>query len=99
MPFEKASKFILIDMLPVLGVWKKILGETLQWCHIGAFMLCILLKVISGQQLPKPPGSGAKGEVIDPFVTIDVHGIPSDNCSERTSAVKNNGMWAATGYF
>jgi hypothetical protein len=50
------------------------------------------IKVISGQQLPKPPGSGSKGEVIDPFVTIAIHGVPNDNCDERTSTIKNNGF-------
>ncbi|XP_068708108.1 inactive phospholipase C-like protein 1 [Montipora foliosa] len=50
------------------------------------------IKVISGQQFPKPKGSTAKGEVIDPFVTIEVFGIPADVAQERTRTVPHNGF-------
>uniref|UniRef100_K7G9N0 Phosphoinositide phospholipase C n=1 Tax=Pelodiscus sinensis TaxID=13735 RepID=K7G9N0_PELSI len=40
------------------------------------------LKVISGQNLPKPRGSGAKGDVVEPYVCAEIHGIPAD-CAER----------------
>lgn len=49
------------------------------------------IKVISGQQFPKPKGSTAKGDVIDPFVTIEVFGIPADISQERTRTVPHNG--------
>lgn len=50
------------------------------------------IKVISGQQFPKPKGSTAKGDVIDPFVTIEVFGIPADASQERTRTVPHNGF-------
>ncbi|KXJ09697.1 Inactive phospholipase C-like protein 1 [Exaiptasia diaphana] len=50
------------------------------------------IKIISGQQFPKPKGSTAKGDVIDPYVTIEVYGIPSDIAQERTRTVPHNGF-------
>lgn len=50
------------------------------------------IKVISGQQFPKPKGSTAKGDVIDPFVTIEVFGIPADIAQDRTRTVPHNGF-------
>lgn len=50
------------------------------------------VKVISGQQFPKPKGSTAKGDVIDPFVTIEIFGIPADLSQERTRTVPHNGF-------
>ncbi|XP_032219310.2 inactive phospholipase C-like protein 2 isoform X2 [Nematostella vectensis] len=52
----------------------------------------VQIKVISGQQFPKPKGSTAKGDVIDPYVTIEVFGIPSDIAQERTRTVPHNGF-------
>ncbi|CAH1787304.1 unnamed protein product, partial [Owenia fusiformis] len=49
------------------------------------------IKVISGQQFPKPKGSSAKGDVTDPYVSIDLFGIPADCAEERTKTVPNNG--------
>ncbi|KAI3358461.1 hypothetical protein L3Q82_014896, partial [Scortum barcoo] len=49
------------------------------------------VKVISGQNLPKPRGSEAKGDVVDPYVYVEIHGIPAD-CTERhTRTVTQNG--------
>lgn len=52
------------------------------------------IKVISGQQLPKPKDSilGDRGEIIDPYVEIEVIGIPADNCKRRTKAIMDNGF-------
>lgn len=49
------------------------------------------IKVISGQNLPKPKGSGAKGDVVDPYVLVEVHGIPADCTERRTRTVTQNG--------
>lgn len=49
------------------------------------------IKVISGQNLPKPKGSGAKGDVVDPYVFVEVHGIPADCTERRTRTVTQNG--------
>ncbi|PWA15316.1 hypothetical protein CCH79_00008441 [Gambusia affinis] len=50
-----------------------------------------LLHVISGQNLPKPKGSGAKGDVVDPYVYVEIHGIPADCSERRTRTVRQNG--------
>uniref|UniRef100_A0A3Q4GE26 Phosphoinositide phospholipase C n=1 Tax=Neolamprologus brichardi TaxID=32507 RepID=A0A3Q4GE26_NEOBR len=50
-----------------------------------------LLHVISGQNLPKPKGSGAKGDVVDPYVYVEIHGIPADCTERRTRTVSQNG--------
>lgn len=78
-----------------------------------------MIKIISGQQLPKPPDSmlGDRGEVsrcllighflcainisnacglhpqiIDPFVEVEIIGLPADCCKEQTRVVDDNGM-------
>ncbi|KAK3104139.1 hypothetical protein FSP39_024731 [Pinctada imbricata] len=47
--------------------------------------------VISGSQIPKPKDS-KKGEVIDPFLKIDVYGAKQDTRSVKTSHIDNNGF-------
>ncbi|XP_067303873.1 inactive phospholipase C-like protein 2 [Pseudorasbora parva] len=49
------------------------------------------IKIISGQNLPKPKGSGAKGDVVDPYVYVEIHGIPADCAEQRTKTVHQNG--------
>lgn len=49
------------------------------------------VKVISGQNLPKPRGSEAKGDVVDPYVYVEIHGIPADCTEHRTRTVTQNG--------
>ncbi|CAG5122392.1 unnamed protein product, partial [Candidula unifasciata] len=49
------------------------------------------IKIISGQNFPKPKGSAAKGDVTDPYITIEVFGIPADCSEERTKTVPHNG--------
>ncbi|XP_077454499.1 inactive phospholipase C-like protein 2 [Stigmatopora argus] len=49
------------------------------------------LKIISGQNFPKPKGSGAKGDVVDPYVYVEIHGIPADCAEQRTKTVNQNG--------
>ena len=51
----------------------------------------VLPQVISGQRFPKPKGSGAKGDTIDPYVTVEIFGIPADCAEERTKTVQHNG--------
>lgn len=50
-------------------------------------------QVISGQQLPKPKESGAKGNTVDPYVTVEIFGIPADCVEERTKTVRHNGKF------
>eukprot|EP00062_Callorhinchus_milii_P027245 gi/632990308/ref/XP_007884109.1/ PREDICTED: inactive phospholipase C-like protein 2 [Callorhinchus milii] len=49
------------------------------------------IKVISGQHLPKPKGSAAKGDVVEPYVCLEIHGIPSDCAEQRTRTDGQNG--------
>ncbi|XP_073706742.1 1-phosphatidylinositol 4,5-bisphosphate phosphodiesterase eta-1 isoform X2 [Garra rufa] len=61
----------------------------------------LVIKVISGQQLPKPPDSmlGDRGEIIDPFVEVEIIGLPVDCCKEQTRVVDDNGfnpVWEET---
>ncbi len=48
-------------------------------------------KIISGQNFPKPKGSGAKGDVVDPYVYVEIHGIPADCAEQRTKTIHQNG--------
>ncbi|XP_069804926.1 1-phosphatidylinositol 4,5-bisphosphate phosphodiesterase eta-2 isoform X2 [Dendropsophus ebraccatus] len=61
----------------------------------------LVLRIISGQQLPKPKDSmlGDRGEIIDPFVEVELIGLPVDCCKEQTRVVDDNGfnpMWEET---
>ncbi|XP_062889304.1 1-phosphatidylinositol 4,5-bisphosphate phosphodiesterase eta-2a [Mobula hypostoma] len=61
----------------------------------------LVLRIISGQQLPKPKDSmlGDRGEIIDPFVEVEIIGLPVDCFKEQTRVVDDNGfnpMWEET---
>ncbi|NWI15402.1 PLCH1 phosphodiesterase, partial [Crypturellus soui] len=61
----------------------------------------LILKIISGQQLPKPPDSmlGDRGEIIDPFVEVEIIGLPVDCSKDQTRVVDDNGfnpVWEET---
>lgn len=49
-----------------------------------------IVQVISAHNLPKPLGSGAKGEVIDPYVVLELHGVPADCTEHRTRTAAQN---------
>uniref|UniRef100_A0A8D3DW22 Phosphoinositide phospholipase C n=1 Tax=Scophthalmus maximus TaxID=52904 RepID=A0A8D3DW22_SCOMX len=68
---------------------------------LGQMKKQLVLKIISGQQLPKPKDSmlGDRGEIIDPFVEVEIIGLPVDCCKEQTRVVDDNGfnpMWEET---
>uniref|UniRef100_A0A8C5QKT2 Phosphoinositide phospholipase C n=1 Tax=Leptobrachium leishanense TaxID=445787 RepID=A0A8C5QKT2_9ANUR len=48
------------------------------------------IKVISGQQLPKV--NKKKSSIVDPFVTIEIHGVEHDVEKKRTKVINNNGF-------
>ncbi|XP_076033546.1 inactive phospholipase C-like protein 1 isoform X2 [Oratosquilla oratoria] len=49
------------------------------------------IKIISGQNLPKPSGSTAtKASFIDPYVVVQVFGIPADCAETKTRTVSND---------
>nr|XP_018670595.1 uncharacterized protein LOC100182882 isoform X1 [Ciona intestinalis] len=52
------------------------------------------IHVISGQHLPKPPSSvlGERGEIIDPFVEVEIYGVNIDSAKKQTSVVDDNGF-------
>ncbi|OXB72664.1 UNVERIFIED_CONTAM: hypothetical protein H355_007679 [Colinus virginianus] len=50
----------------------------------------LLLKIISGQQLPKVNRS--KNSIVDPRVTIEIHGVQQDNNKKQTRVIENNGF-------
>ncbi|KAF3689993.1 Inactive phospholipase C-like protein 2 [Channa argus] len=61
----------------------------------------LVLKIISGQQLPKPRDSvfGDRGEIIDPFVEVEIIGLSVDCSKQQTTVVDDNGfnpMWEET---
>eukprot|EP01133_Synstelium_polycarpum_P014595 gene14595-17256_t len=49
------------------------------------------VSVISARQLPKYTKT-TKGEVIDPFVTLSIHGAKSDVSEVKTKVIDNNGF-------
>ncbi|XP_036595443.1 1-phosphatidylinositol 4,5-bisphosphate phosphodiesterase delta-1 isoform X1 [Trichosurus vulpecula] len=48
------------------------------------------VQVISGQQLPKVNKN--KNSIVDPKVTVEIHGVSRDNASLQTTVVSNNGF-------
>ncbi|KAI8909348.1 PLC-like phosphodiesterase [Powellomyces hirtus] len=53
------------------------------------------IKIISGQQLPKPKDSTGS-TVIDPYIEVEIAGSEADNAKSRTRTISNNGfnpMW------
>ncbi|XP_059198706.1 inactive phospholipase C-like protein 1 [Centropristis striata] len=61
-----------------------------QGCVPGVPAQTLRIKVISALNLPKPQGSGAKGEVIDPYVVLELHGVPADCAEQRTRTAAQN---------
>lgn len=49
------------------------------------------ITIVSGYQIPKPNDS-KKGEIIDPFIKIEVHGVKEDTQQCKTSVKENNGF-------
>ncbi|XP_037543068.1 inactive phospholipase C-like protein 1 [Nematolebias whitei] len=59
-------------------------------CVPGVPPQTLRIKVISAHNLPKPQGSGAKGEVIEPYVVLELHGVPADCAEQRTRTAAQN---------
>ncbi|XP_070560121.1 1-phosphatidylinositol 4,5-bisphosphate phosphodiesterase eta-2-like [Ptychodera flava] len=64
----------------------------------------LLMRIISGQQLPKPPQSilGERGEIIDPYVEVEIVGVPIDCARRQTQTINDNGfnpVWDETMVF
>lgn len=65
----------------------------MQWLFnqfISGFTHCIyVFKVISGQQLPKV--NIKEDSIVDPFVRVEIHGVPLDHAKQETRYIENNG--------
>jgi hypothetical protein len=54
--------------------------------------LTFYLKIISAQQLPSPNETEIITDIIDPYVTISIYGIPIDCCERKTKTIQDNGF-------
>uniref|UniRef100_A0AAR2JXM2 Phosphoinositide phospholipase C n=1 Tax=Pygocentrus nattereri TaxID=42514 RepID=A0AAR2JXM2_PYGNA len=52
--------------------------------------LILTIQVISGQQLPKV--NNKVGSIVDPFVRVEIYGLPADQATQETSYIENNGL-------
>ncbi|XP_058502174.1 1-phosphatidylinositol 4,5-bisphosphate phosphodiesterase zeta-1-like [Solea solea] len=57
-------------------------------CQNSSMPSQLLLKVISGSNLPV----SRSGKALDPFVRVEIHGIPSDSCKKCTPTVSSNSL-------
>jgi hypothetical protein len=54
----------------------------------GKVKMTLNVVIICGQYLPKAePGN----DIVDPYVTLEIFGVSSDECKARTTAIRNNG--------
>ncbi|KAJ8255973.1 hypothetical protein COCON_G00198370 [Conger conger] len=56
----------------------------------GATPQDLRVRVMGAHGLPKPQGSGTIGEVIDPYVVLELHGVPADCAEHRTRTAAQN---------
>ncbi|KAA8591206.1 hypothetical protein FQN60_002149, partial [Etheostoma spectabile] len=86
---QKAAAFIRFNQRQLSRIYPSSYRDPLP----GQMKKQLVLKIISGQQLPKPKDSmlGDRGEIIDPFVEVEVIGLPVDCCKEQTRVVDDNG--------
>ncbi|EFA76311.1 phosphoinositide-specific phospholipase C [Heterostelium album PN500] len=64
---------------------------TIQIRHPASKYSKLCVEVISGRQLPKYTKTTG-GEVIDPFVTVSIHGCKYDKAEYKTKVIDNNGF-------
>ncbi|KAL7976942.1 hypothetical protein Chor_008891 [Crotalus horridus] len=57
----------------------------------GQNPIALTIKVITAQQLPKL-NKEKSSSIVDPFVRIEIHGIPADCCKKQTEYRLNNGF-------
>eukprot|EP00638_Chattonella_subsalsa_P003095 CAMPEP_0117747884 /NCGR_PEP_ID=MMETSP0947-20121206/8760_1 /TAXON_ID=44440 /ORGANISM="Chattonella subsalsa, Strain CCMP2191" /LENGTH=812 /DNA_ID=CAMNT_0005565389 /DNA_START=228 /DNA_END=2666 /DNA_ORIENTATION=+ len=65
---------------------------------VPAVRYVLVIQVISGSQLPKPRGI-SRGEVIDPYVIVELFGVSEDKKRVQTRAIDDNGfnpLWDQT---
>lgn len=49
------------------------------------------IKIISQQNFPKLKGLSVKGDLVDPYVYVEIHGISDDFAEQRTKTINQNG--------
>ncbi|KAJ8245941.1 hypothetical protein GJAV_G00261940 [Gymnothorax javanicus] len=67
----------------------------------GHMPTLLTIRVISAQQLPKVYTEKASS-IVDPQVTVEIHGVPIDNARQKTQRIDNNGFnprWDCTLHF
>uniref|UniRef100_A0ABM5GRH3 Phosphoinositide phospholipase C n=1 Tax=Pogona vitticeps TaxID=103695 RepID=A0ABM5GRH3_9SAUR len=57
----------------------------------GQRPIALTIKVITAQQLPKL-NKEKKSSIVDPFVRVEIHGVPVDCCKKQTEYRLNNGF-------
>ncbi|XP_048373547.1 1-phosphatidylinositol 4,5-bisphosphate phosphodiesterase delta-3 isoform X2 [Sphaerodactylus townsendi] len=57
----------------------------------GQRPIALTVKVITAQQLPKL-NKEKKSSIVDPFVRVEIHGVPADCCKKQTEYRLNNGF-------
>ncbi|XP_061446454.1 1-phosphatidylinositol 4,5-bisphosphate phosphodiesterase delta-3 isoform X1 [Rhineura floridana] len=57
----------------------------------GQRPVALTIKVITAQQLPKL-NKEKKSSIVDPFVRIEIYGVPVDCCKKQTEYLLNNGF-------
>ncbi|XP_072343019.1 1-phosphatidylinositol 4,5-bisphosphate phosphodiesterase delta-3-like [Scyliorhinus torazame] len=51
----------------------------------------LTIKIITAQQLPKV-NKEKKNSIVDPLVRVEIHGVPDDNATQKTTHIENNGF-------
>lgn len=90
-PHHSGTTHLKETMIFVLRSWLHRLHRILHWLHV---FYCNLIKVISGQQLPKV--NIKEDSIVDPLVRVEIHGVLMDQAKQETRHIENNGMtcWA-----
>ncbi|XP_022249920.1 inactive phospholipase C-like protein 2 [Limulus polyphemus] len=57
----------------------------------GLNSMVVHLRIISGQELPVPSGGSRKANAIDPYVQVQLFGVPADCAAAHTKTVSNQG--------
>jgi len=77
-------------------MWHKMAIKLLDYYYFNIIYSTILsifyCQIKSGYQLPKK--SGGHKDIIDPYVVVDIFGIPADQHKIRTKIVQNNGNYS-----
>ena len=54
--------------------------------------MCCVVQVLSAYQLPKVPGKEKRHNIIDPFVRVEVFGVPADCRHYESVYLKDEGI-------